>query len=176
MTYATHALPFYTEFRSVNDARIYEQLGYINHHARKRQNRLHPALHPTRAWLARRCGCSITTVSRRTSHLAKAGLLRKIQTKDKHGNWRPTWYWLAAGPADRIRYAIARAFKRFNRVSSMAHITRTNDNPSTPSIERDGPARETALLSWLKRARAGAAAGKNDGNAPPPAGLFGRGE
>lgn len=176
MTYTTAASQVYTNLETLNDILIYEELGFITWNARKKTGKLSPPIQPGREYLGKKARCSIRTVSRSTSRLEKLGFLRKSQHRRHDGTWRSNWYRLAAGQADRIRYVLMRPFKGHHRGTRMAHITKNINNlPSTPD-QRGRFFPEKSASSCLQGLRERAAAGKDQANAPPPAGTFGRGE
>lgn len=65
---------------------------------------------PGRRWLAHQLACSVRTISRRTAHLARIGILTKQQRRPRRGQWQTNLYrivgragWRAAALAHQLR-------------------------------------------------------------------------
>jgi len=73
-----------------SDIKTFEQISFLCKLRRKRG--LLPFCIPGRAYLARKTGYSIRTVSRATSRLVSAGLLQKRQRRPTRGQWQSNLY------------------------------------------------------------------------------------
>jgi len=92
------------------DMRLLDEIGYLSRIAAQRSpKRAHYAM-PGRRWLAERLGCSVRTVTRITTKLARLGILNKRQRRPVRGRWQTCLYacvapagWAAVALATRIR-------------------------------------------------------------------------
>jgi len=73
-----------------SDIKTFEQIGFLCKLRRKRG--LLPFCIPGRAYLSRKTGYSIRTVSRSTTRLVAAGLLQKRQRRPTRGQWQSNLY------------------------------------------------------------------------------------
>jgi len=73
-----------------SDLRTFEEISFLC--KLRRQRGLLPYAIPGRAYLARKTGYSVRTVSRATSRLVKAGLLQKRQRRPTQGQWQSNLY------------------------------------------------------------------------------------
>jgi len=73
-----------------SDVRTFEEISFLC--KLRRQRGLLPYAIPGRAYLARKTGYSVRTVSRATSRLVAAGVLQKRQRRPTQGQWQSNLY------------------------------------------------------------------------------------
>lgn len=92
------------------DFRLLDVLGFLSKLQAQRSPSGAHYCTPGRAWLAQQLQCSTRTISRRTAHLARIGVLAKQQRRPVNGHWSTNLYriigragWRAAALAHQLR-------------------------------------------------------------------------
>lgn len=134
------------------DFRLLEELRFLS----VRQSQTSPTrahyCKPGRAYLARKLGCTITTVSRHTSRLKALGVIQKLQRRPHRGRFRSCLYAIVAPAAwriTRLRHLIERTAHR------VTFRARKAAPPETAKAPRRNEAEYRALIAkWMARGRA----------------------
>lgn len=132
--------------------RILERLASLSAYAATHSGKYRGYVQPSQQWIADQVGLSREQVSRLTSQMAKAGLLRKIWRRPVGGAYQTCIYILV--PAARRGLAkLATALQRpLHRVTSSAHKPTHQVNSSGQGVDnsRDRPHK---ARDWIAQAR-----------------------
>ena len=105
------------------DIRILDELAFLSRSTATRSATGARYCYPSRPWLAQRLACSVETITRHTSKLARLGLLAKLQRRPVRGTWQTNLYRLIhpmAWAAARLRANIVRLSNRLSRMPGLA--------------------------------------------------------
>lgn len=124
------------------DFQLLDHLLFLSHSNARRNNS--PALYswPGREWLAAKLRCSVRTITRHTTRLAAAGLLRRVQRRPEHGQWRSNLYVIlgAAGRAvAKTRQKLASLLRRGPQLAHKPLYERALGSRAAPQGHPRGP-------------------------------------
>jgi hypothetical protein len=83
------------------DFRIVHELTFLTALRRKREPGKPPYVQPGQVYLAKKCGVTREHICRRTTQLARIGMIRKIRRRPEHGVYKTCLYFV--GKVDRWR-------------------------------------------------------------------------
>lgn len=105
---------------------------------------------PGRRWLAAHLDCSVETITRHTTKLARLGLLTKLQRRPQAGQWQTNLYRLVSPMAWQAAALVHHVRAAAHRLSKVPHIGLSVPDNQTPQRQKESLREiiERGLARW----------------------------